>query len=252
MDSRRKKMEEGKESNAKRHLPLPRTVKISIACFFHVDDGNVLLFCFFLVCFFVFCFFSRGGKKTLELYLLLWFCMWGRKCRLIEEPDRHLVGPQFGRLSLSSRVPPLSCWERGCLRDVLWGWPSACSTHRAAGTMGHGPFHCIAPSLTSLAAVFMVIDTLAAPPVARSITWPQHTSDRIYWITLPVLNYGCVCVCMPVYVSVCAANKYWRTLATVSMGRVNVCCCSSSRGHNKFHIQILIGEFEKIFSLLYK
>lgn len=52
-------MEEGKESNAKRHLPLPRTVKISIACFFHVDDGNVLLF-FFLVCF-LFCFFLEGG-----------------------------------------------------------------------------------------------------------------------------------------------------------------------------------------------
>lgn len=63
MDSRRKKMEEGKESNAKRHLPLPRTVKISIACFFHVDDGNVLLL-FFFSCFFVLFFFSRGGKPS--------------------------------------------------------------------------------------------------------------------------------------------------------------------------------------------
>lgn len=199
MDSRRKKMEEGKESNAKRHLPLPRTVKISIACFFHVDDGNVLLFCFFfLVCFFVL-FFSRGGEipRALPAAMVLY----------VRE-----------KMSSHWRTWQASCWTtmwtvvaiQSCpstqlpgagIRDVLWGWPSACSTHRAAGTMGHGPFHCIAPSLTSLAAVFMVIDTLAAPPVARSITWPQHTSDRIYWITLPVLSYGCVCVC--VYACIC-------------------------------------------------
>lgn len=34
------------------------------------------------------------------------------------------------------------------------------ASHRAAATMGHGPFHCIAPPLTSLAAV---TNTLAPP-----------------------------------------------------------------------------------------
>lgn len=41
--SGRQKMEEEKECAAKRHLPLPRTVQISIACFLHVDDGNVFV-----------------------------------------------------------------------------------------------------------------------------------------------------------------------------------------------------------------
>lgn len=99
----------------KRHLPLPRTVKISIACFLHVDDGNVFVVVFiFYFIINVFCFvlfFSRERPSSST-------CCYGFVCegelfRLIKEPDRHLVGPRYGQTLLS-------CWGQGCLGDVLW------------------------------------------------------------------------------------------------------------------------------------
>lgn len=68
----------------------------------------------------------------------------------------------------------------GCGDICANGGLRGCSTRRSAGTMGHGPFHCIAPSVTSLvhkAAVFMVIDTLAA---SLSVVLPtQPTTAHI-------------------------------------------------------------------------
>lgn len=169
-------------------------------------------FLFYYYCFVLF--FSLEGE-TLELYLLLWFRTWGRKCRrrLIEEPDRHLVGPQYGRTNSTQLL------GAGDVSEMLCGSePEPAVPTVAAGTMGHGPFHCIAPSLTSLAAVSTVTNTPTL--VNRSITRPRHTSDRIYWVTLPVLSCGCVC--MPV-VCVCfglpvRSAKDRRTLKTVSVG----------------------------------
>lgn len=75
----RRSMDQGEDGGGgrsvpqKRHPPLPRTVQISIACFLHVDDGNVFVVVFIFL-FYYYCFvsFSLEGE-TLELYLLLWF-----------------------------------------------------------------------------------------------------------------------------------------------------------------------------------
>lgn len=116
-------MEEGKESNAKRHLPLPRTVKISIACFFHVDDGNVLLFCFvFFSClFFCFVFFSRGGGGPSSSTCCYGFVCEGENVVSLKNLtgillDHNVDGRRYPVVSLHS-----AAGGRGCLGDVLWG-----------------------------------------------------------------------------------------------------------------------------------
>lgn len=82
-------MEEETQSAAKRHLPLPRTVEISIARFLHVDDGNLFVVVLILLFFFVFSSRERPSSST---------CCYGFvreregkcRCRLSKETDGRL------------------------------------------------------------------------------------------------------------------------------------------------------------------
>lgn len=150
----------------KGHLLLPRTVQISIACFLHVDDGNVFVVVFILLLLFV-CFFPRGrDPRALPAAMVSYV--------------RGKMAPflwRSGRVSLSDHSTDESRSAAGCqgrLRDALRERARACGSHRAAATMGHGPFHCIAPPLTSLAAV---TNTLA-PPLCRSLHHSTTTHLR--------------------------------------------------------------------------
>lgn len=78
-----------------------------------------------------------------------------------------------------------------------WGY----STRHSAGTMGRGPFHCIAPFLTSLmhtAAVFMAIHILAT---SLSVVLPAQPTttriDRVQWLNRTTsIEWVCVCLCV--------------------------------------------------------
>lgn len=147
-----------------------------------------------IICFlFLSLFFSR--METLELYLLLWFCMWEGASCLVDELDKLLLDHSTDScvvIHFCSSTQP-----QGCGDICADGGPRSCSTCRSAGTMGHGPFHCIAPFLTSvvhMAAVFIGIDTLAT---TLSVAHPPHPIDFTDWITLPVLS-GSVCACVRV------------------------------------------------------
>lgn len=80
--------------------------------------------------FFVFIILEK--RTSLELYLLLWV--------FVCEGDTHLWATQLD----------IDCCQR-CLEVCCtnWGPRSFNTRHLAAGTTTHGPFHCIAPPLTS-------------------------------------------------------------------------------------------------------
>lgn len=126
----------GKESKAKDICHFPELVILHSLLFMWMT-GKVC-FCFFFI------FFSR--RETLELYLLLWFCMWGgEKSCLVDELDKLLWTTirTVAVIHFSFLHPAAGCGDV-CANGGRGG-PRGCSTHRSAGTMGHGPFHCIAP-----------------------------------------------------------------------------------------------------------
>lgn len=105
--SRRRKMEEGKERVAKRHLPLPRTVQISIACFLHVDDGNVFVVVFILLLLFVcFLFYFSSRKRPSSSTCCYGFVREGENAVVsLKNRTGVSVGPQYGRAPLCFWVP---------------------------------------------------------------------------------------------------------------------------------------------------
>lgn len=119
-------------------------------------------------CYFWCFFFLQGLKKNpLNLYVLLWFCMWERSVVSLRNWTRFF-GPHH----------PL------VLHHTTDRCGHICSTRRSAGTTGHGPFHCITPFLTSLvhmAAVFVVIETLG-PTLPLLYSPFAATHIRFYWL----------------------------------------------------------------------
>lgn len=80
-------------------------------------------------------------RATLELYLLLLFCTRGAKSRLVDELDKLLLDHRQTRTVVAIHLGSTAClpgrWRGG--RSSGYG------ARRSAGTMGHGPFHCLAP-----------------------------------------------------------------------------------------------------------
>lgn len=93
------------------------------------------------------------------------------------------------RTSAVTNLSALPSLRRG---DLCANNP-AYSTHISSGTMGHGPFHCITPLLTSgahgLPTFIEVSPTFGCHSPAQPLK--THQIDFTDWITLPVL-----CVCM--------------------------------------------------------
>lgn len=175
-------MEEETQSAAKRHLPLPRTVEISIARFLHVDDGNLFVVVLILLFFFVFSSRERPSSST---------CCYGFvreregkcRCRLSKETDGRLCwttvqtssaqllgGGSQRRSAGASQIlqyPPCS-WYDGTWTFSLYRSPSDLS-------------RLLSPTPWPL------------PPLSPASS--QHTWDRIYRVTLPGLSYGCLYAC---------------------------------------------------------
>lgn len=239
--SRRRKIEEAKERAAKRHLPLPRTVQISIACFLHVDDGNVLLSFLFYNYYYYYCyclfFFLEG--ETLELYLLLWFRTWGRK--MLSSLWRS------GQASLTDHSMDELRSAAGCqgrLRDALQERARACSTHRAAANDGTWTFSLYrSPSDPSGCCRQHLGPSPSSPTASRHHdTLEIEFTESHYqcWVTAVCLPVVCVCLhCQ------CVVKDRSRN------GSRSTYFFFSPWGHVKFHIQILISEF-KTFSLFSK
>lgn len=133
-------------------------------------------------------FFFSLRREDLELNLLLWFLLFGKKSSRWQTWRTSLDHSLNGLLSSSTFS--FLCLAAGYL--LMSGGGDLGATVPAAQMVqtGHGPFHCIAPSDL---AVFMVINTLAA-----SLSCVLHTSDLTDRIALPVLSLcvnACGCVC---------------------------------------------------------
>lgn len=126
---------------------------------------------------FVFHYFSRGGRPSSSTCCYGFVCE-GEKSCLVDELDKLLWTTKWTVVVIHfcSSTQPL-----GLVTSVQTGDPGAAVPVVQPVQMGQGPFHCIAPSLTSLvhtAAVFMVIDTLAASLSAVLPTQPTTTHIR--------------------------------------------------------------------------
>ena len=151
---------------------------------------------------FFFCLFFLEVESPRALPAAMVLYVW-EKCCLIDKLDKLLWTTfQTGVAIDSSALPSL---RRGhlCANDYR--------THRSAGTMGHGPFHCLSPWLTSGARGLLTFFAKSAPPSAvnpQHSQW-QHTSNRFNW-----LNHNISIVCMYVYVlAVCTEGYSWSTMA---------------------------------------
>lgn len=145
--------------------------------------GNIIIIIFSLM------FFFSSRWKALELYLLLWFCMWGRNVVSLIKLDKLLWTTFQTSVVIDSSALPSLRGGHVCANDL------AHRTHHSAGTMRHGPFHCITPWLTSLVhmACRLSVRSKAHPRLSFPCTAADDTQqiDFTDWITISVL-----CVCM--------------------------------------------------------
>lgn len=102
----------------KRHPPLPRTVQISIACFLHVDDGNVfvVVFIFYFIIIVLFCFFPSRERPSSST------CCYG----FVREGENVVVVSLKNRTGISldhstDGRTPLSCWGPGTSQRCFAG-----------------------------------------------------------------------------------------------------------------------------------
>lgn len=140
--------------------------------------------------------FSRW--KALELYLLLWFCMWGRKVVSLMNWT-SFFGPHYGQ---APSPTCLLCLRRG---DLCANNP-AYSTHISSGTMGHGPFHCITPLLTSGAHGLPTFIEVSPTFGCHSPAQPLKTNIKLILLIESHYQY-CVYVCL------CTEGYSWSTMA---------------------------------------
>lgn len=181
---------------------------------------------------FVFHYFSRGGRPSSST------CCYGFVC----EGEKKLSCWWTGQASLDHKM-------NSCLHPLLFlhpaagfgdvcanGGPRGRSTRRSAGTNGTWTFslYCSLSDLSGAHGCCLHGHRhLSRLPVCRTPHAANHHTHQIDftdWITLPVLRvWGCVWVRMLVYVCVCAANMYWRTLkwSTWVTSWVNICLFSS-------------------------
>lgn len=96
----------GRSVPPKRHLLLPRTVQISIACFLHVDDGNVFVVVFILLLLLFVCFVFSSRERPSSSTCCYGFVREGENGAVsLEKRTGVSVGPQYGRAALSCWVP---------------------------------------------------------------------------------------------------------------------------------------------------
>lgn len=105
-----------------------------------MDDGER----YYLFLFFLFLYFSRGGRPSSSTCCYGFVCEGVKKSCLVDELDKLLWTTirTVVVLHFCSSTLPL-----GVVTSVQTGDPGGGgrSTRHSAGTMGHGPFHCIAP-----------------------------------------------------------------------------------------------------------
>lgn len=131
--------------------------------------------------------------------------MWGRNVvSLINWTS--FFGPHYRRASSSTRLLYPASGVATSANDPAY------RTHHSAGTMGHGPFHCITPWLTSLVHMACRL-SLRRKPHPR-LSFPCTASDDTHqidftdWITISVL-----CVCMFMCWQLCTEGCSWSTVA---------------------------------------
>lgn len=158
----------------------------NIIIIFFVD---VVLFYFFV---FVLFFFSSRWK-ALELYLLLWFLYVREKCCLIDKLDKLLWTTLQTRVVIDrSALPSLQAWPPLCKRPPP---PPAYRTHHSAGTMGHEPFHCITPRLTSLVHMACRLSLRSKPHPRLSFPCTGRDDTHLIGFT-DGITISVLCVCM--------------------------------------------------------
>jgi len=167
--------------------------------------GIIILFYFSL-------FFLRG--ETLEIYLLLWFCMWGGGGGVVCLKNwTSLFGPQYRQSSSSTLVPPPSrwVWWRLCKRGTQWAAvPVVQLVQRDMDlftvSLPLWPLH--------TAAVVMVIVTLAASltvvPTAKHIRLISLIGSHYqYWVWMCVCVCVCMCACVCMHVLPICTEGHW-------------------------------------------
>lgn len=161
-----------------------------------IGRGNVIIIIFFRWCFFLEVESPRALPAAMVLYVR------EKRC-LIDKLDKLLWTTLQTSVAIDSSALPSLRRGHLCANDAAY------RTRHSAGTMRHGPFHCIAPRLTSLVHMASLRSKLHF-----RLSFPCTASDDTHQIDFTDLSHNISIVCMYVYVlAVCTEGYSWSTMA---------------------------------------